>query len=31
MTNDDRYLLAAIDLARQARVNGNHPFGALWI
>ena len=31
MTDDDRYLLGAIDLARQARNNGNHPFGALLV
>jgi tRNA(Arg) A34 adenosine deaminase TadA len=31
MTNDDRYLLAAIDLAWQARAHGNHPFGALLV
>jgi tRNA(Arg) A34 adenosine deaminase TadA len=31
MTNDGRYLLAAIDLAQQARDNGNHPFGALLV
>jgi tRNA(Arg) A34 adenosine deaminase TadA len=29
--DDDRYLLAAIELARQARNNGNHPFGALLV
>jgi tRNA(Arg) A34 adenosine deaminase TadA len=31
VTTDDRYLLAAIELARQARDNGNHPFGALLV
>jgi tRNA(Arg) A34 adenosine deaminase TadA len=31
VTDDDRYLLAAIELARQARDNGNHPFGALLV
>ena len=31
MTDDDRYLLGAIELARQARNNGNHPFGALLV
>jgi tRNA(Arg) A34 adenosine deaminase TadA len=31
VTDDDRYLLAAIKLARQARDNGNHPFGALLV
>jgi tRNA(Arg) A34 adenosine deaminase TadA len=31
VTNDDRYLLAAIELAQQARDNGNHPFGALLV
>jgi tRNA(Arg) A34 adenosine deaminase TadA len=30
VTNEtERYLLATIELARQARANGNHPFGAL--
>ena len=29
VTDDDRYLLAAIELAKRARDNGNHPFGAL--
>ena len=29
MANENRYLLAAIELARQAREHGNHPFGAL--
>jgi tRNA(Arg) A34 adenosine deaminase TadA len=28
---DDRHLLAAIELARRARENGNHPFGALLV
>ena len=27
--DDERHLLAAIELARRARSNGNHPFGAL--
>jgi tRNA(Arg) A34 adenosine deaminase TadA len=31
VANDDRYLLAAIALARQAREHGNHPFGALLV
>jgi len=31
VTDDDRYLLAAIKLAQQARDNGNHPFGALLV
>ena len=31
VTEDDRYLLAAIGLAQQARDNGNHPFGALLV
>jgi tRNA(Arg) A34 adenosine deaminase TadA len=31
VTNDDRYLLAAIELAQRARDNGNHPFGALLV
>ena len=31
VTTDDRYLLAAIELAQQARDNGNHPFGALLV
>jgi tRNA(Arg) A34 adenosine deaminase TadA len=26
---DETHLRAAIELARQARENGNHPFGAL--
>jgi len=30
-TDDDRHLLAAIELARRARENGNHPFGALLV
>jgi len=29
--DDDQYLLAAIGLARRARENGNHPFGALLV
>jgi tRNA(Arg) A34 adenosine deaminase TadA len=29
--DDDRYLLAAIELARRAREHGNHPFGALLV
>jgi|SoimicmetaTmtLPB_FD_contig_71_612617_length_1002_multi_2_in_0_out_0_2 tRNA(Arg) A34 adenosine deaminase TadA len=28
---DENQLLAAIELARQARTNGNHPFGALLV
>jgi len=28
---DERHLLAAIELARRARENGNHPFGALLV
>ena len=31
VTDDHRYLLAAIKLAQQARDNGNHPFGALLV
>jgi tRNA(Arg) A34 adenosine deaminase TadA len=31
VANDDRYLLAAIELARRAREHGNHPFGALLV
>ena len=31
MTSDERHLLAAIELARRARANGNHPFGALLV
>ena len=32
MANDDeRHLLAAIELAGRARANGNHPFGALLV
>jgi tRNA(Arg) A34 adenosine deaminase TadA len=31
VTNDDRYLLEAIELARRARANGNAPFGALLV
>jgi tRNA(Arg) A34 adenosine deaminase TadA len=27
----DRHLLAAIELARRSRANGNHPFGALLV
>jgi tRNA(Arg) A34 adenosine deaminase TadA len=27
----ERHLLAAIELARQSRANGNHPFGALLV
>jgi tRNA(Arg) A34 adenosine deaminase TadA len=29
VTDDDQYLLAAIELAWQARRHGNHPFGSL--
>jgi tRNA(Arg) A34 adenosine deaminase TadA len=29
--NEERHLLAAIDLAWRARANGNHPFGALLV
>jgi tRNA(Arg) A34 adenosine deaminase TadA len=29
--NDDRYLLAVIELAQRAREHGNHPFGALLV
>ena len=29
VAHDERLLLAAIELARQAREHGNHPFGAL--
>lgn len=28
---DERHLLACIELARQARENGNHPFGAVLV
>ena len=31
VTDDDRFLLAAIELAKKARNNGNHPFGALLV
>ena len=31
MTDDERHLLAAIELARRAREHGNHPFGALLV
>jgi tRNA(Arg) A34 adenosine deaminase TadA len=31
VTDDDPYLLAAIELAWQARKHGNHPFGALLV
>jgi tRNA(Arg) A34 adenosine deaminase TadA len=31
VTDDDRCLLAAIELAGKARDNGNHPFGALLV
>ncbi len=31
VTDDDQYLLAAIELAWQARKHGNHPFGALLV
>jgi tRNA(Arg) A34 adenosine deaminase TadA len=31
VTDDDRYLRAAIELAQRARENGNHPFGALLV
>jgi tRNA(Arg) A34 adenosine deaminase TadA len=31
VTDDDRWLLAAIELAKNARDNGNHPFGALLV
>jgi tRNA(Arg) A34 adenosine deaminase TadA len=30
-TNDLKYLERAIELSRQSRTNGNHPFGALLI
>jgi len=30
-TDDERHALAAIELARQARARGNHPFGALLV
>ena len=31
MTDDARYIRRAIDLARQARERGDHPFGALLV
>jgi tRNA(Arg) A34 adenosine deaminase TadA len=31
VTHDEQFLLAAIELARQAREHGNHPFGALLV
>jgi tRNA(Arg) A34 adenosine deaminase TadA len=31
MTGNDQRLLAAIELAKRARDNGNHPFGALLV
>jgi tRNA(Arg) A34 adenosine deaminase TadA len=31
MTEDAKYIRRAIDLARQARERGNHPFGALLV
>jgi tRNA(Arg) A34 adenosine deaminase TadA len=31
VTEDDRYLLTAIELAQRARDHGNHPFGALLV
>ena len=31
MNRDEHHLLAAIELARRARENGNHPFGALLV
>lgn len=32
VTNEtERHLLAAIELARRSRANGNHPFGALLV
>jgi len=32
VTNEvERHLLAAIELARRPRANGNHPFGALLV
>jgi tRNA(Arg) A34 adenosine deaminase TadA len=31
VTDDDRWVLAAIELAKNARDNGNHPFGALLV
>ena len=31
MTEDERHLLTAIDVARRARENGNHPFGAVLV
>jgi tRNA(Arg) A34 adenosine deaminase TadA len=31
LTDHERHLLAAIELARRAREHGNHPFGALLV
>lgn len=31
MNEDEHHLLAAIELARRSRGNGNHPFGALLV
>lgn len=31
MLNDERHLLAAIELAQRARDHGNHPFGSLLV
>jgi tRNA(Arg) A34 adenosine deaminase TadA len=31
VSDDERHLLAAIELARRSRTNGNHPFGALLV
>jgi tRNA(Arg) A34 adenosine deaminase TadA len=31
MINDEQFLKQAIELARQARTDGNHPFGALLV
>jgi len=31
MADDAKYIRRAIDLARQARERGNHPFGALLV
>jgi tRNA(Arg) A34 adenosine deaminase TadA len=31
MTTDEQFLKQAIELARQARAAGNHPFGALLV
>jgi tRNA(Arg) A34 adenosine deaminase TadA len=31
VTEDERHLLAAIEVARRARENGNHPFGAVLV